>query len=192
MNLYATYDLTTRRIIGWHQSNCEQSADDCANTGARMVPGPRPPFSPQGYVFDEDFNICPFEPGLAEHRLAKRNEAADDFAARMAAGFTCSGALFQIDGDSQQNITAMGALALSSVIDPTANPWPGDFYWIAADNSHVAMDAAATLAFARSVATYVSSCILRLRAIKDAIAAAADEAALEAIDVTAGYPAASA
>jgi phage terminase large subunit-like protein len=66
------------------------------------------------------------------------------------------------------------------------------FAWIAADNSHVAMDAAQMYAFGRAAGAYVSTCVLRLRAIKDAIAAAADQAALDAIDVTAGYPQASA
>jgi hypothetical protein len=47
-------------------------------------------------------------------------------------------------------------------------------------------------AFGRAAGAYVSACVLRLRAIKDAIAAAADQAALDAIDVTAGYPQASA
>ncbi len=47
-------------------------------------------------------------------------------------------------------------------------------------------------AFGRAGAAYVSACVLRLRAIKDAIAAAPDQATLDAIDVTAGYPAASA
>jgi hypothetical protein len=54
------------------------------------------------------------------------------------------------------------------------------------------MDAAACFGFSLAVAAYVSTCILHCRAIKDAIGAAVDQAALAAIDITAGYPAASA
>jgi hypothetical protein len=110
----------------------------------------------------------------------------------MKAGFTWTGALFQIDSDSQARIAAMGIMALGTITDPAGSPWPPGFYWVAADNSHVAMDAAAMYAFGRAVGSHVSACVLRLRAIKDAIAGAADQAALAAIDVTAGYPAASA
>ena len=79
-----------------------------------------------------------------------------------------------------------------TITDPAGSPWPGGFYWIAADNSHVAMDAPTLYAFGRAVAAYVSACVLTLRAIKDAIAAATDQATLDAIDVAAGYPTASA
>jgi len=112
--------------------------------------------------------------------------------ARIAAGFTWSGKLYQIDTNSQARIAAMGALALGSIADPVGSPWNAGFYWVAADNSHVPMDAAATYAFARAVALYVSGCILHLRTIKDMIAGAADQTALDAVDVATGYPAASA
>ena len=129
---------------------------------------------------------------LDESRFAKRTAAAAHYAALIAAGFTYGGTRFQIDSDSQTQMAAMGIMALGSITDPAGSPWPGGFYWVAADNSHVAMDAAAMYAFGRAVAGYVSTCVLRLRAIKDTIAAAADQTALDAIDVTAGYPAAGA
>jgi hypothetical protein len=130
-------------------------------------------------------------PTFAESRAVTARSAAAHCAVLIAAGFTYSGTLYQIDAGSQANISAMGALALGSITDSANSPWPGGFYWIAADNSHVVMDAPAMYAFARAVAAYVSACVLRLRAIKDAIAAA-DQATLDAFDVTAGYPVASA
>jgi hypothetical protein len=194
MKLYATYDLTTLRIVGWHQSDGDQAAEDGTNTGVRVVPGPRPPFSPQGYGFDGNFNIIPFVVGLEEARQPRLAEAWTYFNGLFARpnGFTISGTLFQIDSASQVQMAAMGVMALGSITDPANSPWPEGFYWVAADNSHVPMDAAAMYAFGRAVAAYVSACVLRLRAIKDAIAAAPDRATLNAIDVTAGYPAASA
>ena len=125
---------------------------------------------------------------LAENQRAKLAAASNYQAGQIAAGFTYGGALFQIDSDSQTQMAAMGIMALGSITDPANSPWPDGFYWVAADNSHVPMDAATMYAFGRAVAGYVSACVLRLRAIKDAIAAAADQASLDAIDVTAGYP----
>ena len=118
--------------------------------------------------------------------------AAGYYQRLLAAGLTWSGTLYQIDPDAQAQIAAMGIMALGSITDPAGSPWPAGFYWIAADNSHAAMDAPTMYAFGRAVAAYVSACVLRLRAIKDTIAAAADQTAIAAIDVTAGYPAASA
>jgi len=135
--------------------------------------------------------VVDWAPTLDSNRQAKAIAAAGNFAALIAGGFTFSGVSYQIDADSQTRIAAMGIMALGSITDPANSPWPGGFYWVAADNSHVAMDAAALYAFGRAVAGYVSACVLRQRAIKDAIAGAADQAALDAIDVTAGYPAAS-
>jgi len=125
---------------------------------------------------------------LGESRAAQTNAAVAHYNALIAAGFTYGGALFQIDSAAQANIAAMGVMALGSITDPAGSPWPAGFYWIAADNSHLPMDAAQMYAFGRAAGAYVSACVLRLRAIKDAIASAPDQAALDAIDVTAGYP----
>ncbi len=131
-------------------------------------------------------------PTFSENQAAKIMAALAQYVKLMGAGFTWSGKLYQIDAASQANITAMGALALGSITDPTNSPWPSGFSWIAADNSQTAMDAAAMYGFARAVASYVSGCILNLRRVKTAIAAATTQAALDAIDIAAGYPAASA
>jgi hypothetical protein len=136
--------------------------------------------------------LVAYVPSLAQNQASKAQAATAVYASRIAAGFTWSSVLYQIDPASQANISAMGLMALGSVTDPANSPWPSGFYWVAADNSHVAMDAPAMYAFGRAVGAYVSACVLKLRAIKDAIAAAADQATLDAIDVTAGYPAASA
>ncbi len=129
---------------------------------------------------------------LAGEKFSRQRAAFEHCTAVLAAGFSFNGAVYQVDAGSQASIAAMGIMALGSITDPAGSPWPAGFYWIAADNSHVAMDAPTMYAFGRAVAGYVSACVLRLRAIKDAIAAAADQAALDAIDVTAGYPPASA
>jgi len=158
------------------------------DAGLRMIrPPDGTPDTPGAYMV-QNGALAPRTASLAENRFAKTNGAVTHYNALIAAGLTYGGTLFQIDSAAQANIAAMGVLALGSIADPAGSPWPAGFYWIAADNSHVPMDAAALYAFGRAAAAYVSACVLRLRAIKDAIAAAADQAALDAIDVTAGYP----
>ena len=136
--------------------------------------------------------LAAYTPTLSDTQAAKAGDAIACYAGLISAGFAYSGVLYQIDSDSRANIAAMGIMALGSITDPAGSPWPGGFYWIAADNSHVAMDAPTLYAFGRAVAAYVSACVRTLRAIKDAIAAATDQATLDAIDVAAGYPTASA
>jgi len=60
----------------------------------------------------------------------------------------------------------MGVMALGSITDPANSAWPEGFYWVAADNSHVRMDAAAMYAFGPRRRAYVSACVLRLRAVR--------------------------
>jgi hypothetical protein len=127
---------------------------------------------------------------LAIGQAAKIQAAEAQQAALIAAGFTFQGHLYQIDQDSLFNINAMGGLALGSITNAPTSPWPAGFVWIAADNSKIPMDAPTCYAFSRAVGGYVSALVLRLRALKDAITVATTQAALDAIDVTASWPAA--
>ena len=108
----------------------------------------------------------------------------------IAAGRNFDGKTFQIDAASQASISAMGALAASVLANtPGAAAWPAGFYWIATDNSHVPMDAMTMYGFAQNVAGYVSTLVLTNAALKAAIGACTTQAQLDAIDVTAGWPA---
>jgi hypothetical protein len=189
--LYAIYDTASRKIVQLAASATVPDLSALPALAAQPI-GAAPAASVTGSMFDAAFNIVPYVPTLSENQRAKSAAASAWQAGLIAAGFTWSGSLFQIDADSRTNIAAMGIMALGSITDPANSPWPSGFYWVAADNSHVAMDAPTMYAFGRAVAAYVSACVLRLRAIKDAIAAAPDQATLAAIDVTAGYPPASA
>ena len=182
--IYATYDVTTRKILGWHST---EPAPDQGRASYLYEGEPPLPTMP-GWMFDADFKVVAYGFDLPTAQRLKGDEAWQYFGGLMRAGFTYAGTLYQIDTAAQANLAAMGIMALGSITDPAGSPWPAGFYWIAADNSHVPMDAAAMYAFGRAVAAYVSACVLRLRAIKDAIASAPDQAALDAIDVTAGYP----
>ncbi len=107
----------------------------------------------------------------------------------IAAGFAYQGKSYQIDPASQANMAAVGAMALGSVGNPTSAPWPAGFVWIAADNSQVTMTAQQAYAFTYAAGLYVSAAILNLRALKNQILAAASVAAVEAVDLTQGWPA---
>jgi hypothetical protein len=189
--LYAIYDTTSRKITQFVSSMMAPDLSAHPTLASQPI-GAVPTGSTTGYMFDASFNAAPYVLSLADQQRVKLLAAQAWQASLIAAGFTFGGALFQIDPDSQGQMAAMGIMALGSITDAAGSPWPAGFYWVAADNSHVAMDAPTMYAFGRAVAGYVSACILRLRAIKDAIAAATDQPTLDAIDVTAGYPAASA
>ena len=197
MNNYVIYNTTTGRIVAVISSNAPMEAAQLpAGTAALAIPD-GVDVGNQTHQIDVAQNppvLEAFVATFAENQAAKAVTAMQYFATlfRLPAGFTYSGTLYQVDASSLSNITSMGALATASIANPNAVPWPSGFYWLAADNSHVAMTAAQMLAFAAAVAGYVSACVLRLRAIKDSIVATADQAALDAIDVTAGYPTASA
>ncbi len=190
MTLYATYNSTTMQIISYVQSNIPPDLTDHPDLAFRAMDADPPAFAPAGHMFDGSFAVVPCPISLDALKAAKCDAASAYLAALIAGGFTFGGTRFQIDAASQSQITAMGALAMGSIADPVGSPWDPGFYWVAADNGHVPMDAAGTYAFARAVALYVSGCILHLRTIKDTITRTADQAALDAVDVT-GYPEAS-
>ena len=91
---------------------------------------------------------------------------------RIAAGFFYDGKLFQARQFDLDNIRSMATAASVKIVqgaqdgdlrwfDPEA-----DFYWIAADNSHVQMSAPEMVAFAMVAATWGSKHILAASALK--------------------------
>lgn len=115
---------------------------------------------------------------------------AAQYATLMGAGFVFNGHTYQIDSASQQQIAAMGSLAAQVLANtPGVAAWPANFVWIDTANANVPMAASDMFAFAQATAAYVSGCVVANRAIKDAIAAAPNVAAVQALDVTANWPA---
>ncbi len=91
---------------------------------------------------------------------------------RIAAGFTYNGVFFQSRQFDLDNIRSMATAASVKIVqgaqdgdlrwfDPEA-----DFYWIAADNSHVQMSAPDMVSFAMVAATWGSKHILAASALK--------------------------
>jgi hypothetical protein len=140
-----------------------------------------------------DGALVRYVPTIADHRAEKVRVATAWFNGLFALpnGFTFAGKLYQMDEASRANWVILGVGADRSAADPMAFPWT-DIPVIAADNSSTPMDAPTARAFSQAAIAYWAACRPAFRAIKDAIAGAADETALDAIDVTTGYPAASA
>jgi hypothetical protein len=123
--------------------------------------------------------------------LAKREHAVAagvEFDARVAAGVAYGGKVLQIGDDDRANITGQSSRAIASMLSGSGVTWPSDFAWRMADNSSLALPTAADmLALGQAAADRYAALRLKLGQIKDAIDAAADQAALDAIDVTAGW-----
>lgn len=111
------------------------------------------------------------------------------------AGFTFGGKAYQSDPVAVQRMQAAATAALAAILAGHgaannlrwANP-NTDFQWIASDNSLNPMDAPTMLQFFSTAISIGQAIILYGRAVKNAVAAAADFPTLRAIDVTAGWP----
>lgn len=87
--------------------------------------------------------------------------AIDDYCdAHMGAGFSYLGAVYQVDADSQREITSRAAYATLNKIDATNFPWgtPYSDGWKDAANVWHAMTGADFLAFAKAVSDFCSAC----------------------------------
>ncbi|MBS1183769.1 MAG: hypothetical protein H6Q99_3649 [Proteobacteria bacterium] len=101
-----------------------------------------------------------------------------------------SGLHIALDDGSRADLTAMAAMATAATSSAVA--WPDSYArgWIARENLRVPLPTpAAGLALAASVGAYYAAIIQRRRDLKDAALSAEDAVALDAIDVSAGWPA---
>ncbi|MCR9221985.1 MAG: DUF4376 domain-containing protein [Alphaproteobacteria bacterium] len=98
--------------------------------------------------------------------------------AKIAAGFTFDGTVFQTDPDSVKRIAGAASAAHVAVTLDGAQAgdlrWAdpaGDFVWIAEDNSVVAMDAPTVIAFGQAYMAHERALVFAAKAIKDRIRA---------------------
>jgi len=116
---------------------------------------------------------------LAELRQTKLAELAALRYQHETAGITLSGMTIETDRQSQALIT--GAWSFAQLNPAVLIDWKGTNGW-------VQIDAATISAIANAVATYVQACFSNERVLSTAIAAATTIEALNAIDLTAGWP----
>ena len=124
---------------------------------------------------------------LRATKLAAISTTAD---ALLAAGAPVDGGLhIALDDGSRADLTAMAATATAA--SAGAVTWPESYSrgWIAVENVRIPLATpAAGLMLAASVGDLYAAVVQHRRDLKDAALAAEDAAALDAIDVTTGWP----
>ena len=100
---------------------------------------------------------------------------------KLLAGMPWEGKVLQVDPQSQALISSSALMASLGVL-------PEGFSWRMADNSFLSLDAAGMTVMATAAGAYVNALKRAAWALIDAIEAAADKAALAAVDLDAGWP----
>jgi hypothetical protein len=132
-------------------------------------------------------------PTLAEARAAKVAAINAQRDLVLAAGAPYGSARIAVHDGARADLSGMAAYATTVLITaatPAPIAWPDSYAlgWIATDNSRVPLPTAADgLALAAAVGAWYGAVVQHARTLKDQALAAADLAALDAIDVTAGW-----
>lgn len=147
-----------------------------------------------GFTIFADDNGAPalLAPSLPDPKDVKR-AAVDALAAqKLDAGYPTNGGLhIALDGDTRADLGAMAttaALVLSNVTTWSESYSRG---WITIENVRIPLPSPQDgIALAAAVGDYYAQLRQHARDLKDAIIAANNETALDAIDINAGWPAA--
>jgi hypothetical protein len=114
---------------------------------------------------------------------------------RIDAPFVFNGVALQADAVSRGRIDRARISALAAIVagaQPGNLRWHGepvDFIWIAADDSRMPMDAQTVVQFGSGLAAREGLLVVHANDLKQLVAAAEGDAALDAIDIMAGWPA---
>lgn len=142
---------------------------------------------PDGWPVDLawDADARAFGPNLARWRAARRAQAEAYRDGRVNGG--CMTASGPVDSDPVSRGLITGSVSMATIAKAAGAPFATT--WRMQDNSYVGLDADAMIAMGVAVGEHVAACYEASFAVKDLIDAAADKAAIEAVDITAGYPA---
>lgn len=91
-----------------------------------------------------------------------------------------------VDSDMDSRNKLNGAVLMAMLAAQAGQPFA--LTWTLADNSNVNLDGQSLITMASAVGQYVATCHGHAQVLKAAIDAAADHAALDAIDIEAGWP----
>lgn len=141
------------------------------------VPGPGE------YVLTQ-FGYAPFVPELAEAKTRLWNEVKAARARHEEGG--CATSLGRVDTDADSQRKVSGSVQMAMIAHAAGAPF--EIMWTMQDNSEVPHDAAAMIAMGLAVGGHVSACHAAARSLWTAIDAAADLAAVDAIDINQGWP----
>ncbi len=147
-----------------------------------------------GFVGDpakRGYCATPPQPSLEDRRAAKIASVVAASTTLLTTGAPVGGGLHvALDDGSRADLTAMATTA--TAVASGAVPWPESYArgWITIENRRLPLPSPADgLARAAAVGNFYAAIVQHWRDLKDAALAAPDEAALEAIDATAGWPA---
>ena len=130
------------------------------------------------------------EPTLQDLRAAQIAAITSAAAALLDNGAPVGGGFHvALDDGSRADLTAMAATATAA--STGAVSWPDSYArgWISVENVRIPLaTAAAGLTLAASAGNYYAALVQNRRDLKDAALAAENAAALDAIDVSAGWP----
>lgn len=155
--------------------------------GAETVEAPDDVFP--GWLYDGNDFRAP-ESTLDGLRADKLAAIIAKAGALLFAGAPVDGGLHvALDDGSRADLTAMAATATAAASG--AISWPESYArgWITVENARIPLaTAAAGLTLAASVGDYYAAIVQHRRDLKDAVLAAENAAALDAIDVSTGWP----
>lgn len=123
----------------------------------------------------------PSQPPLEDVRSEKKKALNAEFLAALSAGIEHDGHAYQLDESSQQIILSMGATAGFVVAGVTGFEWDPEFRFIDAANNQVPFTAAEFVRFANAARRRVIDIRMAYRSCKDALLAAQDRTALDAV-----------
>jgi hypothetical protein len=124
--------------------------------------------------------------------LAKRRKQAAvsaEYRRRLALGMSVGDLHVDIDDGARANFSGM-AVTASFVISGLME-WPADYArgWVSMEGARIPLPTSQDgVVLAASAGAFYAALVQRERDLIDALAAAADEAAVAAIDITAGWP----
>lgn len=125
--------------------------------------------------------------GRREAMIARVNALAD---AKLAAGYPAADGLHvDVSDSSRADLGGMATTALGATSGTL--PWPDSYKegWITIENVRIPMpEPADGLMLAAGAGEFYAAIKQHARDLKDAVLAATDEAALDAIDIEAGWP----
>lgn len=137
-----------------------------------------------GYIDWHDAVPVPRDKSLSAHIEAAGQRINAERDRREAGVFRYRGKLIDCDPRAVQRMTTAAMAAQAALA--TGQPFSLD--WTCADNSVLTLDAAGVAGMPLALAAYADALHRHARGLKQAVLAAEDVAALDAVDVQAGWP----
>ncbi|ARS29089.1 DUF4376 domain-containing protein [Sphingomonas sp. KC8] len=161
---------------GSHPKDNGWNWDAATQTATRVDTAP----DPAAEIWDGNAWVA----DLAKLRAARWAEARGYRDARANGG--CVTPLGRVDTDGESRLKISGAVQMAMLAQAAGQPFA--VAWTMADNTDAAHDAGQMIALGLAVGGHVDACHAAARAVRAAIDAAGDAAAIGAVDIEAGYP----